>query len=700
MKIKKLLSTVLATAIALTSVSVTSLSAAADTTISGSCGDDATWLITNDGKLVISGSGSVTGTGWYSYRYDIEEVVIQEGITSARYDVLGTNSIPYVRKIILPTTFTNLKGMSSSFIFLKDIYVYSEELSKEDINYNWGTFPKASSGVKWHVYEGSGAESALRNCNAKYTDADIEYIEGDKPADQQYTAASISEQTETGGQSGVSSEWSWNEAEKTLVFSGTGSISINSGYSKYKTSVEKVVIGDGIKYIFPGAFSGFSALNSVSFSDSVTIIEDNAFINTKLTEFIAPANLVEIGDKAFYQVPISKIELNDKLERIGTSAFDQTLIESLEFKSGNVFVGQQAFSKTKIKDLVLCEGMRFGGTVFYGCNDLKEVTVPKGCTYDKNGEGNMMRANKLFSDCTGLEKVIVEDGAALAESMFINCSALKDVYLLSKTSSISILGPKNNSYNAMFEGTNDPIFHVYRESTAENALKAAGYVAADNANIIYLADTTALDSAIASAEAIDTTSYTEETVKILTDAIEAAKSILENIDAAQEDVDAAAKAIEDAIAGLAPNVIKGNLNGTILVSDKDTETEMTVTAKAADGTETTVTATSMGTYVFEGLVEGDYTLTVSGGKYVKRTYEIIVAEGENTQDVELNPCGDVNGDGKITTADVGMANSHAKGVNLLEGYKFDCANVKVDEAISTADVGMINSHAKSIKALW
>ncbi len=62
--------------------------------------------------------------------------------------------------------------------------------------------------------------------------------------------------------------------------------------------------------------------------------------------------------------------------------------------------------------------------------------------------------------------------------------------------------------------------------------------------------------------------------------------------------------------------------------------------------------------------------------------------------------GDVNGDGKITTADVGLANSHAKGINLLSDERFDMADVNGDRRISTADVGMINSHAKGIKSLW
>ncbi|MCD8327492.1 MAG: carboxypeptidase regulatory-like domain-containing protein [Ruminococcus sp.] len=143
-----------------------------------------------------------------------------------------------------------------------------------------------------------------------------------------------------------------------------------------------------------------------------------------------------------------------------------------------------------------------------------------------------------------------------------------------------------------------------------------------------------------------------------------------------------------------------DITGTINVSDEDATTEMTVTAVAEDGTETSVTATSMGEYTIEGLASGTYTLVVSGGKYVPREYSIEVDTEDITQDVSLNPYGDVNGDGKATTADVGLANSHAKGVNLLEDYEFDCADVNIDGSVTTADVGKINSHAKGVALLW
>lgn len=209
-----------------------------------------------------------------------------------------------------------------------------------------------------------------------------------------------------------------------------------------------------------------------------------------------------------------------------------------------------------------------------------------------------------------------------------------------------------------------------------------------------------LKKAIDNAEEVDTSLYTDESLAELTKAIQLAKAVINNEDVTQDDVDAAVKAIDDAISGLKLLSDAGTLTGTIKVSDENAETEMTVVAISSDGAEITVTATSMGTYTIENLEAGSYTLTVSGGKFAPRSYEITVTEGENTQDVELNPYGDINGDGKITTADLGMANSHAKGVITLTDYGFACADVKTDGSISTADVGMINSHAKSVSTLW
>lgn len=234
----------------------------------------------------------------------------------------------------------------------------------------------------------------------------------------------------------------------------------------------------------------------------------------------------------------------------------------------------------------------------------------------------------------------------------------------------------------------------YRVRTSE--LDAA--VKALEAIKVELADYTAVTKAILSFPT--GVKFTEESVAVFNKAVEA---VVYDLDIThQAEVDAWAKAIEEAVAGLEPVCVVdgGRVTGKIIVSDENDSTEMTVTAVFSDGTKKSVKATSMGTYALENLTFGEYTLTISGGKYVERTYKIKVEAGDNAQDVKLNPLGDINGDGKVSTADVGLANSHAKGVKTLTDYDFACGDVNSDRKISTADVGMINSQAKGVKALW
>lgn len=200
-----------------------------------------------------------------------------------------------------------------------------------------------------------------------------------------------------------------------------------------------------------------------------------------------------------------------------------------------------------------------------------------------------------------------------------------------------------------------------------------------------------LEDALSKAEAIDISKYTKDSAAALTSAIKAAHALTDGTTA--DEISSAVTAIENAVSGLK---LIGTVTGTIYVSDEEAKTKMTVTAEASDGAKITVTATSMGRYAIENLEPGDYTLTVSGGKYAERSYEVEV-DGCVTQDVSLNLYGDVNGDGKMTTVDVGLTNSHAKGVKALTDYQFACADISRDGKVTTADVGQINAYAKGIK---
>ena len=107
-----------------------------------------------------------------------------------------------------------------------------------------------------------------------------------------------------------------------------------------------------------------------------------------------------------------------------------------------------------------------------------------------------------------------------------------------------------------------------------------------------------------------------------------------------------------------------------------------------------------GSYTLNDVVAGKYTLRVSKKNHVTRDYAINVKGTEMTQDVAINPVGDVDGDGVITNFDYGRVNSHARGKSTLTDYAFFCADVDGDGVITNFDAGKVNSHARGKSSLW
>ena len=115
--------------------------------------------------------------------------------------------------------------------------------------------------------------------------------------------------------------------------------------------------------------------------------------------------------------------------------------------------------------------------------------------------------------------------------------------------------------------------------------------------------------------------------------------------------------------------------------------------------ETTVKGNTVA-YSFADVATGTYTMKVSKANHVTREYTVVVGDTSVLQDVKIHLKGDINGDGRISVSDVGLANAHAKKVSTLEGYQFDCANVNGDTRITISDVGLLNAHAKKTSLLW
>ena len=212
-------------------------------------------------------------------------------------------------------------------------------------------------------------------------------------------------------------------------------------------------------------------------------------------------------------------------------------------------------------------------------------------------------------------------------------------------------------------------------------------------------DTTKLDNykkAIEDAKAlVESGEYTEESVAVLQAAIEVAEAVLKDNDtplpsAMEAPKSALDKAVEELV-----EIPKGNdVSGT--VTTPGTDAEVTVTVATADGEAVAEVAAANGEYTIPELEDGEYVITFAAEGYVTRSYTATVTNGEIDIEAELHAVGDINGDGNITTVDVGLANAHAKATKTLEGYDFEVAEVSGDDIITTVDVGLINSTAKRV----
>ena len=113
-----------------------------------------------------------------------------------------------------------------------------------------------------------------------------------------------------------------------------------------------------------------------------------------------------------------------------------------------------------------------------------------------------------------------------------------------------------------------------------------------------------------------------------------------------------------------------------------------------------------GSYGFTGLSNGQYRLTVSKKNHVTRTYNVTILLGSKTQDVTINPKGDVDGNGKVQAADAMKAYQHAQGKAdaQLTDYAFLCADVapvgEPNGKVQAADAMVIYQQAQGKHSLF
>ena len=154
--------------------------------------------------------------------------------------------------------------------------------------------------------------------------------------------------------------------------------------------------------------------------------------NTTLQEVILPEGITSIGQKAFIGCQkLTSIQLPETVKEIGNQAFSQcNILTKINIPEGVTKIGESTFSMcTSLTSIQLPEGLtEIGSNAFYSCNSLTTINIPKGVT--KIGVST-------FEFCTSLPSIqLPETVTEIGQSAFNYCGSLKEINIPKAATSI------------------------------------------------------------------------------------------------------------------------------------------------------------------------------------------------------------------------------------------------------------------------
>ena len=363
---------------------------AEDVIDSGTCGDDLTWMLTQDGTLTISGSGRMWGytdsstAPWYKNREDIINVVVTSGVTS-----IGNYA------------FFNCSSMTSV------------------------TIPEGVTSIGWGAFQGCSSLSSI-TIPAGVTSIGWVAFYGCSGL----TSITISE--------GVTSIWDY-------AFQGCSSLtSITlpegvTGIGEFAfygcSSLTSVRIPAGVTSIEGAVFYGCSSLSNITIPESVTSIGDSAFYGcSSLTSITLPEGVTGIGEFAFYGCSsLTSVRIPAGVTSIEGAAFQGcSSLSSITIPESVTSIGWDAFCGcSSLSSITIPEGVTsIGGGAFSACSSLSSITLPEGVT--SIGE-------YAFENCSSLTGITIPAGVTnIGEFAFRNCSSLSSITIPEGVTSIGV----------------------------------------------------------------------------------------------------------------------------------------------------------------------------------------------------------------------------------------------------------------------
>ena len=387
--------------------------------LSGKCGKNVSYSISDDGVLTISGTGAmnnftyesdISDCPWHGVRYALKKIVVKEGVTSIgsyafSFDLSVTDvTLPSSLKTIGNDAFWGCYGLTSVVIpegvttigayafeqcsAIKTITVPASatELGNRafitwkyygDDDYYMALTDIYYGGSRQQWYDAGGGNAALMDVTVHFNGTTGNIIDG--------------------GQCGVNAFWKLDR-DYTLTISGTGAMyDYPTGDNRDSTSpwpvwdVKRIDVQEGITTIGAYAFCYTVNATALSLPDSLTTIGQDAFCCYGGTEIVVPDKVTSIGDFAFNTCNnLQTITLPAGLQNIGICFIECDALKTINF-GGTMEQwlvcggGQSTFPTTTS---VVCQG---GGTLYRSgtCGNNLTWTLDSSGKLTISGTGDM-----------------------------------------------------------------------------------------------------------------------------------------------------------------------------------------------------------------------------------------------------------------------------------------------------------------------
>jgi len=491
-----------------------------DITVSqGSCGNDTVYTLTADGLLTVSGDGYASDMPWSQFKKAVRKIKVESGITG-----FATNAF---------SELDNLKeaefSQDMSVTSMGNLFYYCKALEKvvmPPVEVLEGYFFQNCTALKKielpetlirlarysiygcsalkEVYVPSSVESivssAFIGCGTNYK------ITGYEGTYAQEFAESYGIEFNSLGRlalkepvSGESENISWVlSTDGVMTVTGSGEMHVGTYgetiWDKYRSYIEKLVIGEGVTTVGAGNFMNCENLTSVEFPSTLESIGSEAFMNcVGLTDIVLPDGLIFISSFAFENCEsLEEVTIPASVTEMDYSFYNcyDFVIKGYTGSAAEKYATEEGISFVSLGTVpvkVIASGTD-GGNLAWELNNLGELTISGEGTmasftseaapwseYEVKSltvcDGVLSIGTNAFAEMYSLENVSLPEGLVkIGAFAFSGCEMMKMVYLPDSVTNIG-MGAFINCWYGVVTGPN---VKIVGEGAFEN-IRVYGY---------------------------------------------------------------------------------------------------------------------------------------------------------------------------------------------------------------------------------